>query len=330
MQPPTRPIRQAPLPDCNLWVIRALEWLRHPPISGAGDPAADEAAADAPYRPPHSRCSGSSIFSMSSIVTPSTASRWPEGLGRFWGAMDSAALFADFGFSSRANFFGEIGQRLKLKLLPLTPASSDPSELFALLFPGDDDGAWMELLDQPTLMRLLGMVPGNPADGRAWLTPLLDAIMYLASAVRAAGFSGALRRRMSPELLVEAPFRQLAVVAERIRELANTPRPDNAALLREAQQPACAAGLSPVRRQRARATRGTRRIDQCRVRCRSVEATNPPHRAVAQLRHQPRAGARGRALLRRTGAHRRRPPQIRALSARGLLAAGPQGRRAQC
>ena len=84
-------------------------------------------------------------------------------------------------------------------------------------------------------MRLLGLVPGNPADERAWLTPLLDAIMYLASAVRAAGFSGALRRRMSPELLVEAPFRQLAVVAERIRELANTPTRDDASLLREAQ-----------------------------------------------------------------------------------------------
>jgi len=225
---------KAPLPDCNLWVIRALEWLRHPTLSGTGDPAADEAAADAPPATPQP------LLRLKHLLN--VLDRHPEHraqvagvLGRFWGAMDSAALFADFGFSSRANFFGEIGQRLKLKLLPLTPASSDPSELFALLFPGDDDGSWLESLDEVTLMRLLGLVPGNPADERAWLTPLLDAIMYLASAVRAAGFSGALRRRMSPELLVEAPFRQLAVVAERIRELANTPTRDDASLLREAQ-----------------------------------------------------------------------------------------------
>ena len=143
---------KAPLPDCNLWVIRALEWLRHPTMSGTGDPAADEAAADAPPATPQP------LLRLKHLLN--VLDRHPEHraqvagvLGRFWGAMDSAALFADFGFSSRANFFGEIGQRLKLKLLPLTPASSDPSELFALLFPGDDDGSWMELLDQPTLAR---------------------------------------------------------------------------------------------------------------------------------------------------------------------------------
>ncbi|MFM9916295.1 MAG: site-specific recombinase [Rhizobacter sp.] len=227
---------KAPLPERNLWVIRALEWLRHAPLSAAGDPGSDAAAADddVPRATPRPALRLKHLLNVLDRH-PEHRAQVATVLGRFWTEMDSAALFADFGFSSRANFFGEIGQRLKLKLLPLTPASTDPSELFALLFPGDDDGLWLESLDAVTLSRLLNLVPSPPAEERAWLTPLLDAIMYLASAVRAAGFSGALRRRMSPELLAEAPFRQLAVVAEHIRELALAPVPDDAELLQEAQ-----------------------------------------------------------------------------------------------
>eukprot|EP01035_Chromulina_nebulosa_P041898 gene41898-56738_t len=63
----------------------------------------------------------------------------PAGGGQGRAEMDSAALFADFGFSPRANFFGELGQRLKLKLLPRTTATTDLADLFGLLFPDDDD-----------------------------------------------------------------------------------------------------------------------------------------------------------------------------------------------
>ena len=77
--------------------------------------------------------------------------------------------------------------------------------------------------------------------------------MFLASAVRSSGFAPALRQRMSPELLVDQPFRQLARVAEQvsddahrldggiatlaaaIAERADAATPvDDAALLREA------------------------------------------------------------------------------------------------
>ena len=108
---------KAPLPDRNLWVIRALEWLRHAPLSGLGDDAgASDEATPATPRP---------VLRLKHLLN--VLDRHPEHraqvatvLGRFWTELDSAALFADFGFSSRANFFGEIGQRLKFKLLPLT------------------------------------------------------------------------------------------------------------------------------------------------------------------------------------------------------------------
>lgn len=227
---------KASLPDRNLWVIRALEWLRHAPLLTAGAPADDDSAAsDAPRATPRPLLR---LKHLLNVLDRNPAYREPVAtvLTRFWAEMDSAALFADFGFSPRANFFGELGQRLKLKLLPRTPATTDLSELFGLLFPDDDDALWLEAIDPATLSRLLALLaPSTPAHDRRWLVPLLDAIEYLASAVRAAGFSSVLRQRMSPELLAEGPFRQLAVVAERTRELALAPERDEAALLKQAQ-----------------------------------------------------------------------------------------------
>ena len=227
---------KASLPDRNLWVIRALEWLRHAPLLTAGAPADDDSAAsDAPRATPRPLLR---LKHLLNVLDRNPAYREPVAtvLTRFWAEMDSAALFADFGFSPRANFFGELGQRLKLKLLPRTPATTDLSELFGLLFPDDDDALWLEAIDPATLSRLLALLaPSTSAHDRRWLVPLLDAIEYLASAVRAAGFSSVLRQRMSPELLAEGPFRQLAVVAERTRELALAPERDEAALLKQAQ-----------------------------------------------------------------------------------------------
>ena len=181
---------KASLPDRNLWVIRALEWLRHAPLSNAGGSAdEDQSTGSVPRATPRPLLR---LKHLLNVLDRNPAYRVPVAavLTRFWAEMDSAALFADFGFSPRANFFGELGQRLKLKLLPRTPATTDLSDLFGLLFPDHDDALWLEAIDPDTLSRLLALLaPTTPAHDRTWLAPLLDAIEYLASAVRAAGFS---------------------------------------------------------------------------------------------------------------------------------------------
>ncbi len=227
---------KAPLPDRNLWVIRALEWLRHAPLASTVESASAEPAPDdAPRSTPRPLLRLKHLLNVLDR-NPTYRVHVAAVLARFWADMDSAALFADFGFSPRANFFGELGQRLKLKLLPRTSATTDLSVLFGLLFPDDSDALWLEALDPATLTRLLALLaPDAQGADRRWLTPLLDAIEYLASAVRAAGFSSELRQRMSPELLAEGPFRQLARVAEHLRELALAPLVDEAALRKEAQ-----------------------------------------------------------------------------------------------
>ena len=247
---------KTPLAERHLWLIRLLEWLRHAPLSAEVAPSPNPALR---------------LRHLLNVLDRNPAQRQDVSrlLVHFWSQVDSAALLADFGFSPRRDFTGELTQRLRRHVLPLTPATTDLGELFGLLFPQSDDGAWLEALDEPTLSRVAGLllpsyaVAAGPAEqavavsavapvaataaasGAAasvpvaaadWRTPFLDAIMYLTSAIRAAGFSGPLRQRMSSELLAgatgEAPFRQLALVAERLREHAQSG--DTPALLQEA------------------------------------------------------------------------------------------------
>ena len=223
----------------HLWLVRLLEWLRRAPVD------AEERVTPTPIvRLKH-------LLGMLERNAEHQA-RVAALLHRFWREIDSAALFADFGFAPRMDLWGELGRRIRARVLPMTPDTSDLGELFALLFPGDDDTQWLRALDDATLERLLPYVEASDEAGapaiaaepsaadapRDWRLPFLDAIMFLASAVRASGFSPALRPRMSPELLADRPFRQLAQVAEQVRahaEASSAARGDDGALLREAQ-----------------------------------------------------------------------------------------------
>ena len=214
------------LPERHLWLIRALEWLRHAPVPGE------------PQTP-------TPVLRLKHLLNvlernPVHGANVAALLRRFWQDVDIASLFADFGFSPRTNFAGELLQRLNLKLLPQTPATTDLGELFGLLFPDEGDARWLEALDDATLARLLALAaPARTENGAPpdWQAPLLDAIMFLCTAVGAAGFSSSLRQRMSPELLADEPFRQLARVAEAVCDQAREQRAgtDNSELLRDAQ-----------------------------------------------------------------------------------------------
>lgn len=212
---------RASLAERQLWLVRLLEWLRRAPV----DEAAERSTPLPVLRLKH----------LLNVLQRHEPHRLAVGalLARFWREVDTVALFADFGFSPRMNFFGELGQRLRLRLLPITPETQDLGELFALFFPSERDAQWLAAIDDDTLERLtqaLGPVFARGRDGRE---PLIDGIAYLAAAVRASGHSGALRQRMSAELLADDPFRQLASAAERLGQHARAA--DTAALLQEAQ-----------------------------------------------------------------------------------------------
>ncbi len=240
---------KAPLVERHIWLIRLLDWIRRgEPVSGTQN-VVRLLQQDAPRR--------------AKVVAL---------LAAFWRDMDVAALLADFGFSPRSSFLNEFGERLRRQTLPLSPDTADLAALFNLLFDDPDDAAWLQALDEATLEGLAGLwaealalqAPGNgaPADHSvlAWREPFYDAMHYLATQVRAAGFSPAFRSRLGTRVDVDfdaddtpaepgasdgsarQAFRQLAQVIERLHELAleharsgATGAPWPAPLLHEAQ-----------------------------------------------------------------------------------------------
>ncbi len=219
---------KAGIAERHLWVIRLVEWLRHAPIES-------EAKTEA-------RTTPTPVLRLRQLLgvlerNPEQQARAAEMLGLFPREVDSAALLADFGFAPRTGLWAEFGRRLRARVLPLTPTTTDLGDLFALLFPRGEEFGWLDAIDDETLARLARVLEsGNPDPARDWRRPFFDAITFLASSVRASGFSPRLRQRMSAELLVDAPFHQLARVAERLREHGESTVPeDRASFVQEAR-----------------------------------------------------------------------------------------------
>ena len=208
----------------HLWLVRLLEWLRHAPRP---DAAEAEGRTPAP------------VLRLKHLLNvldkhPEHRARVEGVLGAFWADIRAAGLFSDFGFGPRMALGQEIGDRLLMHWLPATPDTRELGELFPLLF-ADDDAAWLEAIDDATLARLAApQWQGDAEAGLGWKRQMLDAMTYLVSAVRAAGFSPALRQRMDDAALAQEPFRQLEAAAERVCRGVLEPGPDPQALRQDA------------------------------------------------------------------------------------------------
>jgi site-specific recombinase len=197
----------------NLWLARLMEWLRHVPRGAAngGNGVGNGSTHPALLRLRH----------LLNVLekNPEYQQRVQRLFTEFWADIRSAGLFSDYGFGPRMALYSEIWDRLRLRVLPTTPDTRELAELFPLLFKPADE-PWLAAIDEATLQRLgspawRGVHDGGP-DG--WREEMLDAMTYLVSAVRAAGFSGPLRKRMSDDTLADEPFRQLSASSERLRE----------------------------------------------------------------------------------------------------------------
>lgn len=203
---------KAALAERHIWLVRLMEWLRHgppPQAAAAGEPAD---ATNAPTPRP--------VVKLRHLLTvleahPAHRARVQGLLSAFWREIDAAALFADFGFSSRLALRSEVTSRIRQRVLPRSPETADLAELFHLMF-DPRDAAWIDALDEPLLARIAALLA---PDGAAWdwRDVMLDGITILVSAIHAAGFAPPLRKRMSPALLADEPFRQLPHAADKLR-----------------------------------------------------------------------------------------------------------------
>ncbi len=219
---------QASLAERHIWLIRLVDWLRRgEPVSGAA-------------------------FVLHLIgQQPERRARVVALLATLWRDVDVAALLADYGFAPRTSFLSELGERLRRRLMPLSPDTTDLGTLFDLIFDHPDDATWVAALDEPTLDALGALwtdamaaasasMPAANTPALGWREPFFDAMLYLATQIRATGFSPAFRSRMGvrvdadfdalptsaeqmhADASVRQAFRQLARVTERLHELAQT------------------------------------------------------------------------------------------------------------
>ncbi len=145
-----------------------------------------------------------------------------ERLRAWWtalvGGLDITTLLADFGFAQRTSMGSELTERLRYKLLPISPDTLDASELFMLALPGEFDARWLAALDESLLARLREVIaPGAGEGASAWQRALLDAMTYCAGQILSTGFAPELRLRMSEAAREAQPFHALIRDVESLR-----------------------------------------------------------------------------------------------------------------
>lgn len=195
----------APLAQRHLWLIELLRWVR-------GD-AKDPQASVARVR----------LFLDAVQARSEWQTRWRDWWQNFVGSVDATPLLADYGFAPRTAFLSELGHRLRRKVLPGTPETTDLAELFGLLLPTRFDVLWLKALDTATLERLhrLLLAPPHTAPDQLpanfWQSALMDALIFCVSQVSATGFASEIRVRMSAQAQAGRPFHELPSSFEVLR-----------------------------------------------------------------------------------------------------------------
>ena len=194
---------EAPLAQRHLWLIGLLDWVRGPRDST-----------------PQAAASRMRLLMDALDAQPQLQERmrtWWQVLAE---TVDATALLADFGFAPRMAFISEFNERLRQKILPATPETTDSAELFSLAMPRARDAAWVAALDTDTLQRIAALVstPSAVTTGLTlWQHELLEAINYCASQIRSTGFAAELRQRMSAPTRGMQPFHELPADVESFR-----------------------------------------------------------------------------------------------------------------
>ena len=188
---------EAPLAQRHLWLIELFDWIR-------GDKTSTTAAINR-------------LQLLLDVVQarPELQTRLRQWWHQLLHIVDAASLLADFGFAQRSAFVSELTERIRLKLLPATPETTDAAVLFSLVLHTEFDQLWLAELDEATLARIADLLQtpdiGDNAHTHStyWQNTVLDAITFCVGHIRASGYAPELRTRMSPAALLERPFHQL-------------------------------------------------------------------------------------------------------------------------
>ncbi|MES2511687.1 MAG: site-specific recombinase [Pseudomonadota bacterium] len=190
----------AGLAERHIWLISVFEWLR-----------GDESSVP------------SSISRLQTFITTVQAQPEVEARLKAWWhnliqEVDVTTLLGDFGFAPRTAFMSELAERLRRKLLPGTPETTDASELFPLVASTRFDAQWMGAIEEAHIDQLVQLLSSEPAaDALHWQHSLMDALTYCTAQIRATGFAPELRLRMDKAAGDVRAFHALPADVEELR-----------------------------------------------------------------------------------------------------------------
>ena len=203
----------AELADRHVWVIQLFEWIRGDQTSTQAAVARVQALIEAVQRQPE---------------VQARLQAWWETLVQ---TVDITTLLADFGFAPRTAFISELAERLRRKLLPGTPETTDAAELFPLVAPSRFDAQWMSALEETQVEQLTTLLSASPGrDARRWHYNLMDSLTYCTAQIRATGFAPELRLRMNRSSPHARAFHALPADVEELRTVFFQPVRDETAL----------------------------------------------------------------------------------------------------
>jgi site-specific recombinase len=190
---------QAPLAQRHLWLIQMIAWLR----------GEEQSVPDVLRR----------LASLAHALETQPAHR--AALSAWWLVLqrevDARTLLAEHGFSQHSAFLSALSERLRRKLLPATPETRDPVELFMLTLNQAFDAQWLAAVDAPLAQRLLDLLRPVTQAQEEWRTTYADAITFCISQVRAVGFSSEVRTRMPESGAGAQPFHALDLDFDAVR-----------------------------------------------------------------------------------------------------------------
>ncbi|MGB4058755.1 MAG: site-specific recombinase [Burkholderiaceae bacterium] len=200
----------APLVQRHLWLMELLTWVR-----GHGHDTA--ASVDRVQ-----------LLLDAAAARPGLVGRWQAWWRVFRRDVDIAPMLADFGFAPRTAFLSELGHRIRRKLLPGTPETTDLAELFGQLLPTDFDRQWLLALPTALLERVEAVLFSGEApqsgdtEPDGWDRTLLDALTFCVGQVSATGFAAEVRVRMSVDARQARTFHHLPTQFEALKHAVAT------------------------------------------------------------------------------------------------------------
>lgn len=197
--------------DRHLWLCDVIQWVR------GNRTSPQEAAARL------------GLLADALLARPEMSAAWQRWWQAFLADTDATPLLADLGFAPRTAFISDLGQRLRMKLLPSTPDTRDLGALFLFLQPEPFDAQWLQALDEHTLASwsrlVLPQATSQAPIAQAPITQapialqasLLDALTYCVGQINATGHSAEIRTRMSEDENTRS-FHDLPMALEGFRQ----------------------------------------------------------------------------------------------------------------